>query len=180
MQLNRRSGAAPGDRLARGRRGRARRTAQAGVGLVEILVAVLVLGFGLLGVAAMQSLALRNSQSAMERSQAVVQAYAMIDAMRANADQARQGAYNMSAARCATPAGGSPSSPDGASLANADQQAWIQSLGASLGRRPTTCGRVSCDAAGLCLVTVQWDDSRGGAGGEANGERKTYTLQARL
>lgn len=153
---------------------------QRGVGLVEILVAVLVLGFGLLGVAAMQSLALRNSQSSMERSQAVVQAYAIVDAMRANSEEARKGAYNMSAARCATTAGSS--NPSGASsLASADQAAWLQGLGASLGVRDSTCGQVTCDAAGACTVNVQWDDTRGGtAGGESGRDKLTYTLQARL
>lgn len=157
------------------------RARQAGVGLVEILVAVLILGFGLLGVAAMQSLALRNSQSSMERSQAVIQSYAMIDAMRANAEQAKQGAYNMSALRCATPTDAPAAADKGQSLAAADQAAWIRSLGASLGRKTSTCGQVKCTATGLCEVTIQWDDTRGTtAGGESGSDKSTHTLQAQL
>ena len=56
---------------------------QRGVGLIEVMVAVLILGVGLLGIAAMQTTALRNSQSSLERSQAVMQTYAILDAMRA-------------------------------------------------------------------------------------------------
>jgi type IV pilus assembly protein PilV len=58
--------------------------AQRGVGMIEVLVAVLILAIGLLGVAALQATALRNSQSAMERSQGVVHAYAVFDSMRAS------------------------------------------------------------------------------------------------
>jgi type IV pilus assembly protein PilV len=65
------------------------------VGLIEVLVAVLVLGIGLLGVAAMQATALRNSQSSLERSQGVMHVYTILDAMRANPQAARAGGYNM-------------------------------------------------------------------------------------
>ncbi|WP_051546690.1 type IV pilus modification protein PilV [Lysobacter capsici] len=158
---------------------RSSRRRQTGVGLVEILVAVLVLGFGLLGVAAMQSLALRNSQSSMQRSQAVVQAYAIVDSMRANAAEAKKGAYNMAAPRCAN--GVIPKPDSTATLAVADQAAWMQGLAASLGARDSTCGQVTCDSAGLCTVSVRWDDTRGGtAGGESNADKLTYTLQVRL
>ena len=52
---------------------RAGRRSQAGAGLIEVLVAVLVMGVGLLGIAAMQATALRNHQSALERTQATIQ-----------------------------------------------------------------------------------------------------------
>ena len=74
-----------------------------GVGLVEVLVAVLVLAIGLLGIAALQATTLRNSQSSIERTQAVVQTYTILDAMRANLNVARGGGYNM-ALTCAPPA----------------------------------------------------------------------------
>lgn len=158
----------------RNRHAIASRAGQAGVGLVEILVAVLVLGFGLLGLAAMQSLALRNSQSAMEKSQAVMQAYSMIDSMRANPEQAKNGAYN--SRLCAT-----ASATSTENLAGYDKAQWVLALQNSFGKKDTTCMQVDCDKAGLCLVSVQWDDSRGGgAGGEANGDKTTYTLQAQL
>ena len=61
-----------------------RRRVQSGSSLFEVMIAVLVLSTGMLGVAAMQSTSLRNSQSAFQRSQAVVLTYAISDAMRAN------------------------------------------------------------------------------------------------
>jgi type IV pilus assembly protein PilV len=74
--------------------------------MIEVLVAVLILAIGLLGVAALQATALRNSQSAMERSQGVVHAYAVFDSMRANPVAARGGDYNVGMS-CNAPACGS-------------------------------------------------------------------------
>jgi len=59
--------------------------------MIEVLVAVLVLAIGLLGVAALQTNALKNNQSAFQRSQASMLAYYMMDAMRAReADRVEQ------------------------------------------------------------------------------------------
>jgi type IV pilus assembly protein PilV len=121
-----------------------------GLGLIEVLVALVVLTFGLLGIAAMQVTTLRNSQSSMGRSQAVVHSYAILDAMRANRDRAVIGAYNM-LMTCDLP-------DDNGDLASGDLHAWVQSLHDSLGS--TSCGSIACNDL-TCLITVQWDDSRG-------------------
>lgn len=123
-----------------------------GVGLIEVLVAVLVLSIGLLGVAAMQATALRNSQSSLERSQGVMHVYAILDAMRANPNAARAGDYNMGMT-CAVPGAGN--------LVANDKRSWIGMLQQNLG--PTACGQVAC-AGPLCTISVRWDDSRGSAG----------------
>jgi type IV pilus assembly protein PilV len=57
---------------------------QSGFTLIEVLVAVVVLSIGLLGLAGLQAMGLRNSHSAYLRSQATLQAYDMMDRMRAN------------------------------------------------------------------------------------------------
>ena len=95
------------------------RHAAKGVSLIEVLISVLVMGIGMLGIAAMQATALRNNQSALERSQAVVQSYAILDAMRANAVAARAGEYNMAMTGTA---------PTGATLADTDRADWINAL----------------------------------------------------
>lgn len=136
-----------------------------GVGLIEVLVAVLVLAVGLLGVAAMQATALRNSQSSLERSQSVIHLYSILDAMRANAAAARGGAYNLSMT-CTVPSGGSM-------VAN-DHRQWLQTLQDNLGT--TACGQVRCVGAN-CTVTVRWDDSR--AGGTA-GQNYTLSTTSRI
>ena len=129
--------------------------AQRGVGLVEVLIAVVVLAFGLLGIAAMQLTALRNSQSALERSQAVAQSYAILDAMRANDDRAIKGDYNIPET-CAV--------PDAGDIVANDLRHWMQTMRRADVLGPNACGTIACGAR-ECTITVTWDDSR--AGGQA-------------
>jgi type IV pilus assembly protein PilV len=57
---------------------------QRGVGLVEVLVAVLILGIGLLGLAALQTQSLKYNGEAYLRTQATILAMDMADRLRAN------------------------------------------------------------------------------------------------
>lgn len=136
-----------------------------GLSLIEILVSVVILGIGLLGVAAMQSLALRGGQSSLEASQAVMQTNAIIEAMRAN--RANAAAYNTGGMVCAAGSGGT--------LAQNDLENWITSLKTDVGGTDTdttTCGEIAgCPDA--CVVTVQWDDSRAGGGSTREFETRT-------
>ena len=128
--------------------------ASRGVSLIEVLISVLVMGIGMLGIAAMQATALRNNQSALERSQAVVQSYTILDAMRANAAAARAGEYNMAMTGTA---------PSGATLADTDRASWINALQGMGGIGGSAQGAINCNGA-VCTVTVQWDDTRGSDG----------------
>ena len=64
---------------------------QAGFTLLEVLIALLVLSFGLLGLAALQAYSVKANQSANFRSQATALASMMLDNMRAN--RANIGSY---------------------------------------------------------------------------------------
>ena len=143
--------------LACGRNGNRWRGGQQGYSLIEVLISVLILGIGLLGIAALQTTALRNGQSSMERSQAVIQTYAVLDAMRANRDAALAGSYNTGGWEC--------SAPTDAGLANNDRAAWIAALKDAMGDDDTTCGSIACNN-GLCTVGVRWDDSRASEAGD--------------
>jgi type IV pilus assembly protein PilV len=127
-----------------------------GASLIEVLVAVLVLAIGLMGIAGLQTRALKNGQSAFERSQAVTLSYLMLDAMRANVSAAEAGAYNLSRT-CAVSSSGT--------LITSDQRLWMQSMKDTLGDRDTTCGEVSCVGT-QCTVRIYWDDSRGTEGSD--------------
>jgi type IV pilus modification protein PilV len=133
------------------------RALASGVSLIEVLVSVVVLSIGLLGVAAMQSIALRGGQSSLESSQAIIQTSAILEAMRANRLNAV--AYNTAGMICVTPAAGG-------TLAQDDISNWIGSLKQTIGSGAadvTTCGQIAgCPAA--CVITVRWDDSRAGGG----------------
>lgn len=58
-----------------------------GFSLIEIMVAVLIVSVGVLGVAGLQLISLRNNTSAMYRTQGFLAAYEIIDRARANPDQ---------------------------------------------------------------------------------------------
>lgn len=124
-----------------------------GIGLIEVLVSVLVLAVGLIGIAAMQSLALRGGQGSLEASQAVMQTNSIIEAMRAN--RVNAAAYNTGTKIC--------TAPSGTGLADKDKAAWLTALKANIGGGASTCGQITgCPNA--CVVTVFWDDTRAGDG----------------
>lgn len=130
---------------------------QGGASLIEVMISVLILSIGLLGVAAMQATALMNSQSALERSQAVIESYAVLDAIRANQEAGRNGSYTRGMTCVA---------PTGSDLVDTDIARWITSMKGSLGA--DACGSITCVAATrTCTVTVRWNDSRGTDGSSA-------------
>lgn len=65
-----------------------------GVTLVEILIAIVILSFGLLGVAALQGRGLQSSHDAYLYSQAAALAYDIGERMRVNRARAVLGGYN--------------------------------------------------------------------------------------
>lgn len=134
---------------------------QRGASLIEVMVAVLIMAIGLLGIAAMQTAALRNSQGSLERSQAVISSYTAVDAMRANRAAALAGAYNTSGFLCATDGAGS--------LADTDRAEWVKAWRDSLkvaSDDTAACGSIDC-VSGVCTVALRWDDSRASNGGDA-------------
>ncbi len=142
-----------------------------GVGLIEILIAVLVLSIGFLGMAALLARSLTNNNSAMARTQTVVAAYSILDAMRADRNSALAGGYDTTATY-SLDASGNPQcalEPALAGLAAAQVQQWCLGTGggspdglAALG--PGAIGTIACGANGDCTVTVTFDDSRATAG----------------
>ncbi len=131
---------------------------QRGVGLIEVLIAVLVLAIGLLGIAALQAVTLKNSGSSAERSQAVMQAYTALDMLRANQAGAAAGTFNS-----AWGAGAANPSPDLNTT-----EGWKSNLLLTVG--PSAEGRISCTAGSTtfgstqCTVGVRWDESRSTGG----------------
>ncbi|MCX4026044.1 type IV pilus modification protein PilV [Endozoicomonas sp. SM1973] len=57
---------------------------QQGVGLIEILISILVLSIGLLGLAGLQAVGLKNNSQSFDRSYAVFLASNILDRIRAN------------------------------------------------------------------------------------------------
>ena len=133
------------------------RAAQRGASLLEVLIAVLILAIGMLGIAALQAVSLRNTQSSSDRTTAVIQSYSMLDMLRANRVAARGGQYNQGYL-CVAPT-------TTTTRIQAEVGAWITGLQEAMG--PTACGSINC-AAETCRVQVRWNDSRATEGEETH------------
>ena len=135
-----------------------------GFTLIEVLIAMLILAFGLLGLAGLQTTGLRNNLSAYNRSQATQLAYDIADRMRANvADAGTLGAsvYTTVAPGNAAAQGSCTEVANACSAAQMAQQdlfEWNQNLTNIL---PGGQGTIAV-AASLFTITVNWDDDRDG------------------
>ncbi|MBZ9558944.1 MULTISPECIES: type IV pilus modification protein PilV [Modicisalibacter] len=117
---------------------------QAGVSLLEVLVALLVLSIGVLGVVALQTKSMALVQEAYWRGQAVALAYDLGDRLRANPDQIASYAIGMDAG-----------APEGGSLAKRDLAGWLDDLDTAL---PNGDGSVVIKNEQV-TITVQWNTS---------------------
>lgn len=128
---------------------------QTGASLIEVLVAVLILSFGMLGMSALQARALKGNQSALQRSQAAMLNYYVLDAMRVDRAAAQAGDYNINYV-C------SSAGITGTTLAKDNLRHWLDAAATNLGQggAGTVCGFISCDAGARCTVRIRWDDSK--------------------
>lgn len=104
---------------------------QSGFTMIEVLVSIVVMTFGLLGIAGLQLTSLKNSRSSTLRSLAIQQAYDITDRMRVNLAGVAAGNYDMSTpgagtsnSACTTTPGCTP-----AQMAANDIYEWQQNLG---------------------------------------------------
>ncbi|MBB6245937.1 type IV pilus modification protein PilV [Rhodanobacter sp. A1T4] len=147
---------------------------QRGVGLIEVLVAVLVLSIGFLGMAALQARSLSMNNSAMARSMATMDSYSILDAMRADLVSAQSGTYNglVTASACPTATG---------TLADAQLTQWCSQLALNLGASASTTGTINCvGSQGICTVTVTYDDSKSVSAATDTSGTQTVITQAML
>lgn len=144
--------------------------AQNGASLIEILVAVLVLSFGILGIAALQTRALQGNHSSLQRSQAVMLNTAMLDMMRIDRENAKIQVYDL-ASTCG------PEGISGVALADNSRRDWLTAARDNMGgsvEKPV-CGVIACTGSFDCTVSLTWDDSR--SGGLTT---QTLTIQGKL
>lgn len=157
---------------AAARRGvRARRVNPAGgFALMEVLIAVVILAFGLLGLAAMLMTSQKSNNSSYARQQAVQSAYDIVDRMRANSAAAIAGSYGFDNRTSGTAAAVPTTMPSvdcnlttatcsATQLAVYDIYYWTKT---DLGQLPNGSGKVEIAPLGTnntrVTVTVQWDD----------------------
>lgn len=129
---------------------------QKGVSLIEVMVAVLVLGIGILGVAGLQNSSLRNTLSAQERTLMTVMASQLNEQITANEQALARRSNSVPRASfvgdCEAP---------GVAIA-----AWINEVQRVLSE--STCPViVQNNAARIFTISMVWDDSRGTQGSDA-------------
>lgn len=150
---------------------------QAGLTLIEVLIAVVVLAIGLLGIAGLQSAALANNLISYQYTQASTIAQAMLERMRANRDGVLAGSYSLepgatvpaATANCST-AICSPAEQAQWDIAAIVARLSINADDANLSDGPRgvlpgshlsiTCDESPCTADSLRIVTVYWDAAR--------------------
>ncbi|MDP3843383.1 MAG: type IV pilus modification protein PilV [Oxalobacteraceae bacterium] len=135
---------------------------QKGFSLLEILITLVIISFGLLGIAGVIVNSLKNNQSSYSRSQASLLANDIIDRMRANRTTAETSPSPYTLA-----IGGTPS---GSGVVLSDLTEWRASLASAM---PSGTGSVALDGATKKLtIVVQWNDSR------ASGDTTTFGLSS--
>jgi type IV pilus assembly protein PilV len=140
---------------------------------MEVLVSLLILSGGMLGMASVQTVSLRNNQTAYYRTQATSLSLDMVERMRANIRAVEVGDYNdiagSATAACFTVAGCTSTQ-----MANQDVFDWSAQVVAALpGGGSVVCidstgddGTVAanaCDGIGrVYAIKIWWDDDRDG------------------
>ncbi len=145
---------------------------QRGSSLLEVLIAVLVMAIGMLGIAALQAVTLRNSNSSAGRSQAVIHIYSAFDTLRLNRDGALAGQFNVSDYTCA-----GVEAEEGDETDYSVFNGWLTDMQRDF---PGSCGRIDCDS-NTCTVGVQWNDSRAtGGNATADDEPSEFQIASKL
>lgn len=132
------------------------RNGQSGFTLIEVMIAILVLAFGLLGFALLQTMNVRFTKSAQQRTVATNLAYELVDIMRT---QRSHGSYYNaikfgSLASVVVPASGCARVTDATPTANIDR--WKCEVRAAL---PDADAQVVLQPNGLVTVEVRWGDA---------------------
>jgi type IV pilus assembly protein PilV len=112
-----------------------------GFSLIEVLVATLVLGVGLIGLAGLQATALRSNHTAYRYSQAALLAGGMLEQLRAQRSAAYAGAYD---------------------VAHGETPARTRQWKADLQARIQGDGSIDCTTTpGWCDVVITWPERTG-------------------
>jgi type IV pilus assembly protein PilV len=124
-----------------------------GFSLLEVLIALLIFSFGLMGLAALQSFSVKNNQSSSLRSQATLLAYQIIDAMRANRPAVQTGYYFTDYTETAC----QDEDPSAATTAETDLEVWRNNLACAL---PDGQGKLEFPENNRVIVKIKWTDAR--------------------
>jgi type IV pilus assembly protein PilV len=142
------------------------RRAMGGVSLIEVMIALLLLSFGLMGMLGLKLTGLKMTGHAQSRAVAAMHAAEILDRMRANPVRAAAGEYDLAMAAAA------PAAPAG--IAQTDLVEWRRGITQNL---PAGSGSVLALPNGTVRVVVRWNE-RGDESGDARDV--AFTFEARL
>lgn len=148
---------------------------QPGFSLIEVLIAIVVFSFGLLGIAGLMTVSIRSNHNGYLRSQAIISVSNMASKMRANVGGLWKGKYNGAAPTNAENACTKAAPCNREALALYDMSEWGKSLNQLL---PNGRGNIRCPViappAGIlssgewiasppftevCEIAVRWTES---------------------
>ncbi len=147
-----------------------------GFSMLEVLITMLIVSFGLLGIAGIIITSVKNNQSSNVRSQASLMVNDILDRMRANRTPAEGPSLPYDLLISTPTATTAP--PAGPNIAASDLYSWRTALAATL---PSGTGSIKMNPATKNVtVVVQWNDSHGGDRDHAGASTESLTVQARL
>ena len=166
-----------------------------GFTMLEVLISIVVIAFGMLGVAGLQAFALKNSQGATLRSVATVLAADLIDRMKANPQGSSEGFYVTSEGKQGAAAEKSNclevnGCANAQELASHDLWEWTNAVTAALPNAEATVCRDStpndgtsaasaaCDNTGALVIKIWWIDDR--TAGNTSKARTLFATQFQI
>jgi len=160
---------------------------QGGFSLIEVMVTLVVLGIGMLGLAALQITGMRVNDGALMRTRAVTAATDLADRVRAQPDAFKVGVHSgvsLSAGACASP----PECADPVTCWRKDFCSRYQATDGPQALPPPSDGNtaeVDCSNAGgcgngNCSITIRWSDERAGRGDPGGGGDLEFRFCTRM
>ncbi|MDP3663431.1 MAG: type IV pilus modification protein PilV [Nitrosomonas sp.] len=132
---------------------------QYGFSMLEVLITVLILSFGLLGMASMVTTGMKSNNTSHYRSVATQQSQDIADRMRANLTGVRNGSYNNLATNIPTSSDCAAAACDATQMAVYDHAQWNTANSRVL---PGGLGTVAGNLAIGFLITVMWTEKEMG------------------
>jgi type IV pilus assembly protein PilV len=129
------------------------RTRLGGFTLLEVLIAILIFSFGMLGLAALQTFSVKTNQSANFRSQATALAATMLDNVRANRSHVSDYYSNAYSSGAACDADAPAETPQAAQ----DLALWRWQVSCELPQGQAAIAPISDNEIAVC---IRWSDSR--------------------
>jgi type IV pilus assembly protein PilV len=152
---------------------------QKGSTLIEVLVTLFIMAVGLLGLASMQIISIKNINNSQFRTLATDYAYDMAERMRANTSGVDSGNYDSLSTSGAVETSCSLSSCSTSEIADLDEYEWSELITQDVvsGGLPSGSGTVTANG-DVYDIHIQWNEQdRDSSGGLVNTAEFTLSVQ---